>query len=133
MMRCSLRAQRQFTPEERPWLISRSGMPGMQRYAQTWSGDNYTEWRTIRFNLRMGLGLSLSGLYNLGHDVGGFAGPAPEPELLVRWVPTYLLTYLPTYLLTYLLTYLGTMGAVRNLLPALHDPLMEYRPPRRAR
>ena len=86
MMRCSLQAQREHAPAERPWLISRSGMPGMQRYAQTWSGDNYTEWKTIRWNLRMGLGLSLSGLFNLGHDVGGFAGPAPEPELLVRWV-----------------------------------------------
>ena len=34
----------------------------------------------------MGLGLSLSGFFNVGHDVGGFAGPPPEPELLVRWV-----------------------------------------------
>lgn len=34
----------------------------------------------------MGLGLSMSGIYNLGHDVGGFSGPAPDPELLVRWV-----------------------------------------------
>ena len=55
----------------------------MQRYCQTWSGDNYTEWKTIRWNLRMGLGLSISGCYNVGHDVGGFAGPAPDAELLV--------------------------------------------------
>lgn len=34
----------------------------------------------------MGIGLSLSGVYNTGHDVGGFAGSAPEPEMLVRWV-----------------------------------------------
>lgn len=34
----------------------------------------------------MAVGLSLSGIYNIGHDVGGFAGPAPESELLVRWV-----------------------------------------------
>ena len=26
------------------------------------------------------------GVSNSGHDVGGFAGPAPSPELLVRWV-----------------------------------------------
>ena len=30
--------------------------------------------------------MSMSGLYNVGHDVGGFAGPRPEPELFVRWV-----------------------------------------------
>jgi len=61
-------------------------MPGTQRYAQTWSGDNYTSWHTLRHNVAMGLGLSLSGFFNTGHDVGGFAGPKPEPELFVRWV-----------------------------------------------
>ncbi len=58
----------------------------MQRYAQTWSGDNRTDWKTLRWNQRMGLGMSLSGFYNIGHDVGGFSGPRPEPELFVRWV-----------------------------------------------
>jgi len=32
------------------------------------------------------LSMSLSGMFNTGHDVGGFAGPVPDPELLVRWV-----------------------------------------------
>jgi len=86
MVRASLEAQRAHAPTLRPWLISRSGMPGTQRYAQTWSGDNYTSWHTLKHNVRMGLGLSLSGFFNTGHDVGGFAGPAPEPELFVRWV-----------------------------------------------
>ena len=86
MVRASLEAQQAHKPKERPWLISRSGMPGTQRYAQTWSGDNYTSWHTLKYNVSMGVGLSLSGFFNTGHDVGGFAGPAPEPELLVRWV-----------------------------------------------
>lgn len=30
-------------------------------------------------------------MFNVGHDVGGFAGPVPEPELLVRWVQTGIL------------------------------------------
>ena len=30
--------------------------------------------------------MSLSGLYNIGHDVGGFHGPSPGPELLCRFV-----------------------------------------------
>lgn len=30
--------------------------------------------------------MSLVGFYNVGHDVGGFAGPRPDPELFVRWV-----------------------------------------------
>ncbi|RCW55395.1 TIM-barrel domain-containing protein [Halanaerobium sp. ST460_2HS_T2] len=86
MMKSSFEAQREHAPNKRPYLISRSGCPGMERYVQTWSGDNYTSWKTLKYNIKMGLGLTMSGVYNFGHDVGGFAGPAPEPELLVRWV-----------------------------------------------
>ncbi|ETX28053.1 TIM-barrel domain-containing protein [Roseivivax isoporae] len=86
MTRASEEAQRAHAPGQRPYLISRSGAPGLQRHAQTWSGDNRTEWKTLRYNIRTGLGMSLSGFYNIGHDVGGFAGPRPEPELFVRWV-----------------------------------------------
>jgi alpha-glucosidase len=86
MMRASLEAQQRFAPEKRPYLISRSGCAGMQRYVQTWSGDNRTNWDTLRYNIRMGLGMSLSGLFNVGHDVGGFSGDKPDAELFVRWV-----------------------------------------------
>ncbi|EQB4041953.1 TIM-barrel domain-containing protein [Cronobacter sakazakii] len=86
MMRASMEAQQAFAPEKRPYLISRSGCAGMQRYVQTWSGDNRTSWQTLRYNIRMGLGMSLSGLYNVGHDVGGFSGDKPDAELFVRWV-----------------------------------------------
>ncbi|MGF6368920.1 alpha-glucosidase [Paraburkholderia sp. RAU6.4a] len=86
MMRASHDAQREHAPDRRPFLVSRSGGVGMHRYVQTWSGDNYTSWETLRFNLKMGLGLAMSGVSNSGHDVGGFSGPAPEPELFARWV-----------------------------------------------
>lgn len=86
MMRASLEAQQRFAPQLRPYLISRSGCAGMQRYVQTWSGDNRTNWQTLRYNTRMGVGMSLSGIYNVGHDVGGFSGDKPDAELFVRWV-----------------------------------------------
>lgn len=86
MMRASRDAQREYAPDLRPFLISRSGGAGMQRYVQTWSGDNYTSWDTLRYNLKMGLGLSLSGVSNSGHDIGGFSGPAPDQELFLRWI-----------------------------------------------
>ncbi len=86
MMRASRDAQREHAPSTRPFLVSRSGGVGMHRYVQTWSGDNYTSWETLRFNLRMGLGLAMSGVSNSGHDIGGFSGPAPDPELFARWV-----------------------------------------------
>ncbi|MHA7775418.1 glycoside hydrolase family 31 protein [Roseibium sp. M-1] len=86
MTRASHEAQSIHQPRKRPYLISRCACPGTQRYAQTWTGDNFTSWETLRWNIPMGLGLSLSGFYNIGHDVGGFAGPKPEPELFLRWV-----------------------------------------------
>ena len=53
MMKSSFEAQKAFNPNERPYLISRSGCPGMQRYVQTWSGDNYTSWKTLKYNIKM--------------------------------------------------------------------------------
>jgi alpha-glucosidase len=86
MMRASFEAQRAHAPDAPPLGVSRSGAVGMHRYVQTWSGDNTTAWKTLRWNLRMGLGLSMCGVSNLGHDIGGFAGPAPDEELFVRWI-----------------------------------------------
>ena len=86
MIQASRDAQVQRAPQKRPFLVSRSGAVGMHRYAQTWSGDNFTSWETLKYNIKMGLGLALSGISNSGHDIGGFAGPAPDAELLVRWV-----------------------------------------------
>ena len=85
MIQASRDAQLAQAPDKRPFLVSRSGGVGLQRYAQTWSGDNFTSWETLKYNIRMGLGLALSGVSNIGHDIGGFSGPAPDAELLVRW------------------------------------------------
>ena len=85
MTRATYEAQAARFPDERVFTVTRAGPPGIQRYAQTWSGDNTTSWHTLRWNIRMGLTMSLSGMFNIGHDVGGFAGPVPDPELLVRW------------------------------------------------
>lgn len=73
-------------PSRRPYAITRAGPAGLARYAQTWSGDNATAWKSLRFNLTQGLNMGLSGLFNIGHDVGGFFGPSPGPELLCRFV-----------------------------------------------
>ncbi len=73
-------------PGERPYIINRAGYAGIQRYAQVWGGDNLTDWRTLKFNVATIMGMGLSGCANMGCDIGGFAGPAPEAELLLRWI-----------------------------------------------
>ena len=73
-------------PGERPYIINRAGFAGIQRYAQVWGGDNLTDWRTVKYNIATILGMGLSGCANMGCDIGGFAGLAPEGELLLRWI-----------------------------------------------
>ncbi len=70
----------------RPYIVCRSGHSGIQRYAQTWAGDNLTCWDSLKYNIATILGMSLSGVANQGCDIGGFYGPAPEGELFLRWV-----------------------------------------------
>ncbi|WP_031078086.1 glycoside hydrolase family 31 protein [Streptomyces sp. NRRL S-118] len=75
---------RRLRPDERPFLFSRSGWAGMQRYGGTWSGDVATGWPGLRASLSLVLGLGLCGVPYSGPDVGGFDG-SPSPELFLRW------------------------------------------------
>lgn len=85
---CALR------PAERPFLFSRSGWVGLQRYGGTWSGDVATGWPGLRASLSLVLGLGLCGVPYSGPDVGGFSG-VPSPELYLRWFQ--LAAYLPLF------------------------------------
>jgi len=85
MTQATAEAQAAAKPNERVYTVTRAGAPGIQRYAQTWTGDNTTSWHTMRWNQRMALTMSLSGMFNIGHDIGGFAGPVPDTEMLIRW------------------------------------------------
>ena len=84
MCQASYEVFKKKAPDKRPWIYSRSGGPGIQRYARTWSGDNTSEWKTLKYNQYMSVGFGLSGLPFYGHDLGGFFGDVPSRELLVR-------------------------------------------------
>jgi alpha-glucosidase len=77
-------AIRSLKPEQRPWLISRSGWAGLQRYAWNWTGDVASTWEALRQTLITLIGLSLSGHFFSGSDIGGFSGN-PSAELYLRW------------------------------------------------
>ncbi|MFJ2788849.1 MULTISPECIES: glycoside hydrolase family 31 protein [unclassified Streptomyces] len=84
MARAGYEGLRRLRPGERPFLFSRSGWAGMQRYGGTWSGDVSTGWPGLRASLALVLGLGLCGVPYSGPDVGGFDG-SPSPELFLRW------------------------------------------------
>jgi alpha-glucosidase (family GH31 glycosyl hydrolase) len=74
-------------PDRRPWLLCRSGGPGMQRYgAVPWSGDINTTFATLESQIRIGLNCGMSGTPHWGTDIGGFYQVAPDGgELFARW------------------------------------------------
>ncbi|PBC64954.1 glycosyl hydrolase [Streptomyces sp. Tue6028] len=94
MARAAYEGLRELVPQERPFLFSRSGWAGMQRYGGTWSGDVATGWPGLRASLSLVLGLGLCGVPYSGPDVGGFDG-SPSPELYLRWFQ--LGAYLPLF------------------------------------
>ncbi|SCF66127.1 glycoside hydrolase family 31 protein [Streptomyces sp. Cmuel-A718b] len=94
MARAGYEGLLRLRPEERPFLFSRSGWAGMQRYGGTWSGDVSTGWDGLRASLSLVVGLGLCGVPYSGPDVGGFDG-FPSPELYLRWFQ--LGAYLPLF------------------------------------
>ena len=84
MAKASRLAFEKLDPRRRPFLLTRSGFAGTQRYSAIWTGDNDSNWSHLRMSIPCTINLGLSGVAFNGPDVGGFAGNA-TPELLVRW------------------------------------------------
>lgn len=66
-------------------IWARSGYRHTQAVPVKWAGDGQTDWRSLRATLRAGLSQAFAGALFWSHDVGGFYGPPPEPELYLRW------------------------------------------------
>lgn len=72
-------------PEERPFLLSRSGFVGSSRFAAIWTGDNLANRFYLKLSVTTSLGMSLSGLPFNGPDICGFGGDVTD-ELAIDWV-----------------------------------------------
>ncbi|WRX19521.1 Glycoside hydrolase family 31 - like 4 [Theobroma cacao] len=70
---------------KRPFVLTRAGFIGSQRYAAMWTGDNLSNWEHLHMSISMVLQLGLSGQPLSGPDIGGFAGNA-TPKLFGRWM-----------------------------------------------
>lgn len=58
---------------QRPFLLSRTGTSGIQRFGVgMWSGDTGTNWANLRSQMNVQMHMSLSGIDYYGSDVGGF-------------------------------------------------------------
>jgi alpha-D-xyloside xylohydrolase len=65
--------QRGAAPNQRVFLLTRSGYAGQQRYAaSSWSGDITSTWTALAKQIPAGLGISLSGVPYWTTDTGGY-------------------------------------------------------------
>ena len=81
---------RKAQPDRRPFILTRSGFGGIQRAsAALWSGDVVSRWDDFRDQISAGMNISLSGIPNWTHDIGGFAledrYTRQEPAHLAEW------------------------------------------------
>lgn len=71
-------------PNERPFILSRSGFIGSSRYCAVWHGDNVSNDFYLKSSITTTIGMGLSGHVFTGADIGGFGGDCP-PRLMERW------------------------------------------------
>jgi alpha 1,3-glucosidase len=76
---------------DRPFVLTRSWYPGIQRYSWAWSGDNNANWGDLQNSLPMTM-IAGFGSLPIGQDCGGFNGN-PSDELYVRWLQAAAVTY----------------------------------------
>jgi alpha-glucosidase len=81
--RATYEGLQRLQPDRRPYVITRAGYAGIQRYATMWTGDTNSTWDALALNIPMFTSLGLSGEPFVGSDVGGFMGRG-NGELLVR-------------------------------------------------
>jgi len=84
MSKASLEACKEVN--DNPFNITRCAIAGSQSIASTWTGDNYTSFKDLRYNHYQAMTMSLSGFAFFGPDIGGFSGPKPSRELFMRWL-----------------------------------------------
>lgn len=72
-------------PNNRPFLLTRAGFSGIQKYSAVWTGDSSQSWDQLVQEAPMLQGMGVSGVAFVGSDVGGFNGGGPSPELYGRW------------------------------------------------
>lgn len=76
---------RRHRPNQRSFVLTRSGFAGIQRWSSVWMGDNQSLWEHLEMSLPMLCNMGLSGVAFVGCDIGGFAGNATA-ELFARWM-----------------------------------------------
>ncbi|XZF13437.1 glycoside hydrolase family 31 protein [Chitinophagaceae bacterium MMS25-I14] len=85
MARSSFEGYKQALNGKRPFVLTRAGYAGLQRYSAIWTGDNRSEDDHMLAGVRLLNSLGVSGVPFTGMDIGGFTG-GPSVNLFIRWM-----------------------------------------------
>jgi len=85
MARAAFESAEQYGGNRRPFVLSRSGFAGIQRYAAVWSGDNQAKDEHILLGALLVNQMGLSGVPFTGPDLGGYIGDGNK-DLFRRWI-----------------------------------------------
>jgi alpha-glucosidase len=85
MARASFESAQTYGGNRRPFVLSRAGFAGIQRYAAVWSGDNQAKDEHILLGALLSNQMGLAGVPFVGPDVGGFIGDGNK-ALFERWI-----------------------------------------------
>ncbi len=85
MARSSFESALKYGENRRPFVLTRSGFAGVQRYAAVWTGDNTAKDEYLLGGMLLNTQLGLSGLPFVGDDIGGYIGTTSK-ELFIRWI-----------------------------------------------
>lgn len=85
MSRATFEGTKQLMNGKRPFILTRAGFSGIQRYSAVWTGDNTATENDILMGARLVNSMGLSGIAFTGADIGGFVD-SPSRELFTRWL-----------------------------------------------
>jgi alpha-glucosidase len=85
MARSSYEAALKYRNGQRPFVLTRSGFAGVQRYSAMWSGDNTASDEGLLTSVLLNNQFGLSGVPFVGDDLGGYIGDGSK-SLYTRWI-----------------------------------------------
>lgn len=85
MARSTFEGTKNLLQNKRPFVLTRSGFAGIQKYSAVWTGDNTPSDDHLLLGVRLVNSLGISGVSFAGVDVGGFNADATA-ALYARWI-----------------------------------------------
>lgn len=85
MARATFEGAKKYLNKKRPFILTRAGFSGVQRYSAVWTGDNVSNKDNMMTDIRLINSMGLTGMAFAGYDVGGFIGDV-SVGLFNRWI-----------------------------------------------